>query len=141
MVRREKTRERHPLKTARAAISRTAKKITKRLRPARKSKPAVAAAPRPAKMKKRSTAKASRPTRREADIPMEVLNQTYTPKQTSLKASFRATGEDRSRDQELASGYVETRWNDEDRLTNRSGDPRIGTHHRKYEPGEGQGRK
>jgi len=126
MARREKSRERHPLKPAKA----------KRLRPAGKSKQAAAAVPRPVKPKKRAAAKASRPTRREADIPLDVIDKTYIPKQTSLKSGFRADGEDRSRDQELASGYIETRWNDEDRLTNRSGDPRIGTHHRKYEPGE-----
>ncbi len=136
MARREKTRERQPLKAAKAAIGRAAKKVTKRLRSAAKPAQPGGGTPRPAKVKKRSTAKASRPTQRETDIPMDVLNKTYTPKQTSLKASFRADGKDRSRDQELASGYVETRWNDEDRLTNRSGDPRIGTHHRKYEPGE-----
>lgn len=72
----------------------------------------------------------------ETDIPLGALNRTYTPRQTSLKSGFRDSGEDRSRDQELAPGSIETRWNDEDRLTNRSGDPRIGTHHRKYEPGE-----
>ena len=129
MARRVTTRKRHPLKRARAAVSRTAKKVTKRLRPARKPTEAVAAAPRP-------VAKASRRLRIETDIPIDVLNKTYTPKQTSLKSSFRTNGEDRQRDQEFASGYVETRWNDEDRYTNRSGDPRIGTHHRKYEPGE-----
>ena len=126
MAPREKSRKRNPLKAAKA----------KRLRPARKSKEAAAAAPPPVKPKKRPAAKASRPARREADIPFDVLNKTYIPKQTSLKSGFRASGEDRSRDQEFASGYIETRWNDEDRLTNRSGDPRIGTHHRKYEPGE-----
>ena len=136
MVRRAKTTQRHPLKAAKKAITRTAKKITKRLRPAKKEPVAAAAAPRPAKVKKRAPVKAARPTRREPDIPIEVLNQTYTPRQTSLKASFRTSGEDRQRDQEFASGYAETRWNDEDRLTNRSGDPRIGTHRRKYEPGE-----
>ncbi len=67
------------------------------------------------------------------DIPQEVLNRTYTPKQTSLKASFRASGEERERDQDLAG---DERFNDEDHFTNKSGDPRIGTHHRKYEPGE-----
>ncbi len=130
------TRKRQPLKTAKSAVSRTAKKIAKRLRPARKRTEAVATAPRPAKPKKRVVAKASRPLRIEPDIPIDVLNKTYTPKQTSLKSSFRTTGEERQRDQEFASGYVEKRWNDEDRFTNRSGDPRIGTHHRKYEPGE-----
>jgi len=70
------------------------------------------------------------------DIPLEVLDRTYTPKQTSIKGPFRTSGDDHERDQELAGGYVEERWNDEDRFTNKSGDPRIGTHHRKYEPGE-----
>jgi len=135
MARQGKTRERHPLKSAKAAIKRTAKKITKRLRPA------AAQVSKPAKVKKRSTAKASHPVRREADIPLDVINKTYTPRQTSLKASFRSTGEDRQRDQEFASGYADTRWNDEDRLTNRSGDPRIGTHRRKYEPEERKGER
>jgi hypothetical protein len=70
------------------------------------------------------------------DIPLEVLNGTYTPAQTSLKASFRASGEELERDQELAGGFADERFNDEDHFTNKSGDPRIGTHHRKYEPGE-----
>jgi hypothetical protein len=136
MAQAKTTRKRHPLKAAKAAVSRTAKKITKRLRSAGKSAQPSGGTPRPAKVKKRSTAKASRPTQRESDIPMDVINKTYTPKQTSLKTSFRANGAPRQRDQELGAGYVETQWNDEDRLTNRSGDPRIGTHHRKYEPGE-----
>ena len=136
MARRVTTRKRRPLKTAKAAVNRTAKKVTKRLRPARKPTEAVAATPRSLKPKKRPVAKASRRLRIEPDIPLDVLNETYTPKQTSLKSSFRTTGEERQRDQEFASGYVETRWNEEDRYTNRSGDPRIGTHHRKYEPGE-----
>src|SRR2546423_494459 len=104
MARPDKTRERHPLKAAKAAIGRAAKKVTKRLQPPGKSAAPSGGTPRPAKVKKRSTAKASRPTQRETDIPMDVLNKTYTPKQTSLKASFRADGKDRSRDQELASG-------------------------------------
>jgi len=58
---------------------------------------------------------------------------SYTPKQTGLKTSFRATGKEQQRDQELAGGFADERWNDEDRYTNKSGDPRIGTHHRKYE--------
>ena len=78
----------------------------------------------------------ARPTRREPDIPLDRLAETYTPPQTSLKASFRMSGEERQRDQEFASGAADTRWNDEDRLTNKSGDPRIGTHGRSYEPGE-----
>ena len=77
-----------------------------------------------------------RPTRREPDIPLDQLNQTYSPTQTSLKGPFRSSGSDQHRDQEFASGAGVDRWNDEDHYTNRSGDPRIGTHRRSYEPGE-----
>jgi hypothetical protein len=72
----------------------------------------------------------------EPDIPLDVLSRTHTPQQTSLKASFRVDGEDRQRDQEFAEGYADERWKDEDHFTNKSGDPRIGTHHRKNEPKE-----
>jgi hypothetical protein len=78
----------------------------------------------------------ARPIRREADIPFEQLNQTYSPTQTSLKGPFRASGADQQRDQEFAGGAGVERWNDEDHFTNKSGDPRIGTHRRSYEPGE-----
>ena len=78
----------------------------------------------------------ARPTRREPDIPLDQLAKAYTPTQTSLKTGFRTSGADRQRDQEFANGAADTRWNDEDRLTNKSGDPRIGTHGRTYEPGE-----
>ena len=76
------------------------------------------------------------PRKTEPDIPFDRLERAYTPTQTSLKASFRATGEDRQRDQEFADGYADERWSEEDRFTNKSGDPRIGTHGRTYEPGE-----
>lgn len=78
----------------------------------------------------------ARPIRREPDIPLDQLNQTYSPTQTSLKAPFRASGADLHRDQEFASGAGVDRWNDEDHYTNKSGDPRIGTHRRSYEPAE-----
>jgi hypothetical protein len=77
-----------------------------------------------------------RVTRRETDIPLDVLNSTYTPPRTSSKASFRDDGSDHQLDQEFATGSADTRWNDEDRYTNKSGDPRIGTHRRTYEPAE-----
>ena len=80
--------------------------------------------------------KQARRTKRKADIPLDRIENTYTPTQTSLKSGFRASGADRSRDQEFAEGYADDRWNDEDRITNKSGDPRIGTHGRTYEPGE-----
>lgn len=74
--------------------------------------------------------------RTDTDIPLDVLNRTYTPKQTSVKASFRTDGDERQRDQEFADGYASESWGDEDHFTNKSGDPRIGTRHRKYEPKE-----
>jgi hypothetical protein len=77
-----------------------------------------------------------RVTRRETDIPLDVIDRTYMPQDTSSKASFRSDGSDHQKDQEYAMGTADDRWNDEDRLTNKSGDPRIGTHRRTYEPAE-----
>jgi hypothetical protein len=77
-----------------------------------------------------------RTTRRETDIPLDVLGRTYTPPFTGGKAGFRSDGSDHQNDQEFAYGVSDERWADEDRLTNKSGDPRIGTHRRTYEPGE-----
>ncbi len=82
------------------------------------------------------TTSASHHPRRESDIPFDRIEQAYTPTQTSLKAPFRASGAEHQRDQEFAAGVADDRWNDEDRFTNKSGDPRIGTHRRTYEPGE-----
>ena len=79
--------------------------------------------------------KQTRRPKRESDIPMNQIDEAYTP-QTSVKGGFRANGADRTADQEFAGGFSDDRWNDEDRLTNKSGDPRIGTHGRTYEPGE-----
>lgn len=78
----------------------------------------------------------TRTTRRETDIPLDVLGRTYTPPFTGAKAGFRSDGTDMHSDQEFAYGVSDERWNDEDRYTNKSGDPRIGTHRRTYEPGE-----
>ena len=78
----------------------------------------------------------ARPTQRKADIPMDVIGRTYTPPFTGGKAGFRSDGQDMQDDQEFAYGVSDERWNDEDRLTNKSGDPRIGTHRRTYEPAE-----
>jgi hypothetical protein len=78
----------------------------------------------------------ARPVQRETDIPLPLLEETYTPPQTSMKAGFRTDGSDRQRDQEILPQTADERWRDEDRLTNKSGNPRIGTHGRTYEPGE-----
>ena len=139
MARQGNAKTRSPIQRASGAITRTAKKLTAKLRP---GKPAVdepapkrGAGSQPAK-KKPAAAKSARPAQRQTDVPMDVVAGTYTPTQTSLKAPFRANGADRQRDQELGRGVHDQRYNDEDHFTNKSGDSRIGTHGRTYEPGE-----
>jgi hypothetical protein len=78
----------------------------------------------------------ARPAKRETDIPLDVIGNAYTPQATSSKSGFRSDGADHQRDQEFSRGVADDRWNDEDHFTNKSGDPRIGTHRRTYEPGE-----
>lgn len=75
-------------------------------------------------------------TRRENDIPLDLIEQSYTPHATSSKASFRSDGSDHQNDQEFTMGVVDEQWNEEDRFTNKSGDPRIGTHQRASAPAE-----
>jgi len=89
----------------------------------------------------RPSTKAAKPARREADIPFDVLERAYTPPMTSSKASFRSDGSDHQLDQEFAYGRTDNDWNAEDRYTNKSGDPRIGTHRRTYEPNEARAEK
>jgi hypothetical protein len=125
MARREKSpkQKKSRLRAVKGAITRTSRKVVARVKTTkRRAEPEAPKKPRS--------------IRRDSDIPLEVLDRAYIPKQTSLKASFRVNGDDRERDQEFAGGYSDERWNDEDRFTNKSGDPRIGTHRRKYEPGE-----
>jgi hypothetical protein len=90
----------------------------------------------PARPEQQSAGNPGRVTPRQTDIPLDLLTQAYTPADTSSKASFRSSGQDHQNDQEFALGVFDERWNDEDRLTNKSGDPRIGTHGRTYEPEE-----
>src|SRR5436189_1452431 len=80
--------------------------------------------------------KAAKYPQRETDIPLDLIERTYTPPATSSKASFRSDGADHQLDQEFAFGHTDNEWNDEDRYTNKSGDPRIGTHRRNSEPDE-----
>jgi len=85
---------------------------------------------------RRAPQSAARRVNRQTDVPLDLISRTYSPMQTSRKGPFRSNGDDHSRDQELAGGFSDERWNDEDRITNKSDDPRIGTHRRTYEPGE-----
>lgn len=123
----------------RGAIARNARKLTSKLHRKRAEEPERMEMTPSEQV--RTPAHHARPTRRQTDIPLDLISNTYTPPQTSLKGSFRTNGEDRQRDQELAGGYADERWNDEDRLTNKSGDPRIGTHRRSYESAQDRERK
>ena len=78
----------------------------------------------------------ARTVRRQTDIPLDVLDRSYTPPVTSSKSSFRSDGADHHQDQEFSRGVADADWNDEDHFTNKSGDPRIGTRRRSYEPNE-----
>ena len=78
--------------------------------------------------KARATAEhPSRPVQRQSDIPLERVESEYIPPITSSKASFRSNGADHESDQDA---FAADRFNDEDHYTNKSKDPRIGTHGR-----------
>jgi hypothetical protein len=99
------------------------------------AEPVSAAAAQPQRSVK-SESRVARPPRREADIPLDVLDRAYTPPMTSSKASFRSDGADHQQDQEFSRGVADADWKDEDHFTNKSGDPRIGTRGRTYEANE-----
>ena len=126
------TKQSSRLARMRGAVASTARKLTSKLRRQKMEEPMEAQQTQPRRMEMSH----ARPRRPQTDVPFDLISNVYSPTQTSLKASFRSNGDDHHRDQELASGYADERWNDEDRLTNKSGDPRIGTHGRSYEPGE-----
>lgn len=121
-------------------IGKAISKVTAKLRPAKKREAEQLAAETPQTANKTGNAKAARAPRRESDIPLDRLASTYTPPQTGLKGGMRGNGADRQRDQEFARGVADDRWNDEDILTNKTNDPRIGTRGRSYEPGESRDR-
>jgi len=126
------------VKRAGGAIARTAKRVTSKARKmtARlKPRKRVAAAPAQPPARPRTASVAARPKQNQTDIPLDLISAMYSPKQTSGKASFRSSGVDQQNDQEMPLGASD-RWQDEDHFTNKSGDTRIGTHGRSYEPGE-----
>jgi hypothetical protein len=123
----------NPLRRAASSVRHAIDKLTHR----HHDEPSRSDTPQPLPRAASEPQRQARPRRTESDIPLDRIEGAYTPTQTSLKTSFRADGADRQRDQEFANGYADERWNDEDQFTNKSGDPRIGTHGRAYEPGEG----
>ena len=128
----------------RSALRRAAsavKRLFSRGRMLDDSAPVVRETQRPQAGAPQQEAQTARTTLRQTDIPLDVLDNLYTPASTSSKASFRSDGADHQRDQEFALGRAGSEWNDEDRYTNKSGDPRIGTHRRQYEPEEARAEK
>ena len=126
------TKKSSRLAQMRGVVARTARKLTSRFHREKSEEPMQTqqATSAPAAVSH------ERPRRPQTDVPFDLISNVYSPTQTSLKAPFRADGGDHQRDQELANGYADERWSAEDRFTNKSGDPRIGTHGRSYEPGE-----
>jgi hypothetical protein len=122
------------VRKAGGAIARTARKLTAKLNPRKRSaaKTAEAAKKKVAARPQTATARAKQP---RTDVALDLIASTYSPSQTSVKASFRSDGSDQQLDQEMPIGAAD-RWQDEDHFTNKSGDARIGTHGRSYEPGE-----
>jgi hypothetical protein len=130
------TSSRSRLGRAASSVSDAISRVTRRTRSKGDEETPVAAAVSEPKRSAAPAKTAARTTRRESDIPLDVLDRTYTPADTSTKAGFRSDGSDHARDQEFAGGVADERWNDEDHYTNKSNDPRIGTHGRSYQPGE-----
>lgn len=122
------------VRKAGGAIARTARKLTAKLDPRKRSaaKKTAEAAKKKAAKPQTGTARAKQP---RTDVALDLIANTYSPRQTSVKASFRSDGSDQQLDQEMPIGGAD-RWQDEDHFTNKSGDARIGTHGRTYEPGE-----
>ena len=129
-------KEKSAVKRAGVAIVRTARKLTTKLTPGKRAAARTSDAPVPRAAKKAAeTTTTARAPQRHSDVPLDMGDAAYVPKQTSLKASFRSDGADQQDDQQLPLGAGE-RFQDEDHYTNKSGDARIGTHGRTYEPGE-----
>ena len=117
-------------------VAEAVKRLFGRGRVAAATAEAAPAPAQPREIRKAATTGTARPVRREADIPLDVLDRSYTPPLTSSKSGFRSDGADHQHDQEFSRGVADADWNDEDHFTNKSGDPRIGTRRRTYEPNE-----
>jgi hypothetical protein len=108
---------------------------------AAKSKPAPpakrSAAPKQAASRPAPAVRTRKPLGGVADAALQ--GDDYEPQQASAHAPFRSTGgDDRSIDEQLpAEMTTNDQFSDEDHFTNHSGDPRIGTHNRSYEPPAG----
>jgi hypothetical protein len=122
------------VRTARKVTAK-ARKVTAKLNPRNRAAASVAETPVAKAAKPQSSPATARAVQRQSDIPFDLIAAMYSPRQTSMKTSFRSDGADRQDDQEMPLGAGD-RWQDEDHYTNKSGDARIGTHGRSDEPGE-----
>lgn len=118
-----------------SSVKRAVKRVTAKVRPGRARLEAAEKAQTPRPARKAEGAKA-RPKRAQTDIPIDTLANTYTPRQASAKAGFRDDGRIRQSTQEFGRNIPDETFAEEDGFTNKTGDPRIGTHRRTYEPGE-----
>ncbi len=116
-------------------VTATARKITAKLNPRKRAAAKVVEAPVTNAAKPKGNPVTERPQRRQTDVPLDLIAAMYSPRQTSMKTSFRSDGADRQNDQEMLLGAAD-QWQDEDHFTNKSGDARIGTHGRSDEPAE-----
>lgn len=118
-----------PVTRAGGAIEGTGQKLTTKRKPRKSADTSEASAAMEARPK--ATPRTARTRRRESDVPLDLIAETYAPKQTSIKTSLRSDGADHEKDQELPPGPGET-FENEDHFTNKSGDARIGTHGRTF---------
>lgn len=135
------------VRRASSATTKTTRKRTTATKPAPRKRIAKAKSPRKRvtatkakktpepQLAKPESAPAARPIQRTSDVPIDLIAEWYTPKQTSLRASFRSDGADLQNDQEIPLGDGDG-FEDEDHFTNKSGDTRIGTHGRVQQQAE-----
>lgn len=112
-------------------VTTNAKKVTANLKPRKRAAAVAAEAPVTKAAKPQRRPATARAVQRQSDIPLDLIAAMYSPRQTSMKTSFRSDGADQQNDQETLLGAAD-QWQDEDHYTNKSGDARIGTHGRSY---------
>src|SRR5205085_11301845 len=77
------------VRRAGGAVARTARKLTEKLNPRNRSAKKAEAAKSRVTKPQGATARRKQP---RTDVPLDLIASTYSPKQTSLKTSFRSDG-------------------------------------------------
>ena len=134
----QETNGRGRIRRAASSVGNAVKRLAMKVKPGRAPAEVEETEPAPRHMARHtiSTTAAAHPRLVDSDIPLETIEETYTPSQVASRASFRSDGHEREADQEYVRGVADDRFNPEDAFTNRSGDPRIGTHRRTHESAE-----